>query len=104
MCSWLTGSATLKEDQLDDDKEKLIEFYRGKGYVDFEIKDVKLVYDTPKRLRIVFVISEGRQYYVGDLAFKGNSLFTTNEILKGFVVEGRSRKPGMTVGKIFRRS
>src|SRR5262249_47034800 len=72
MCSWLTGSATLKEEQLEDDKDRLTEFYRNEGYVDFEIKEVKNLYDTPKKLRLVFVISEGRQYRVGDVGFKGN--------------------------------
>src|ERR1041385_8798024 len=101
MCSWLTGSATLKEEQLEDDKDRLTEFYRNEGYVDFEIKEVKNIYDTPKKLRLVFVISEGRQYRVGEVGFKGNTLFPSNDILHGIVIEGKTKKPEMVGGKVF---
>jgi outer membrane protein insertion porin family len=41
MFSWLTGSGVVKDEQLEDDKEKLADFYREAGYIDFELKDVK---------------------------------------------------------------
>ena len=41
MFSWLTGSDLFKNDQFEDDRDQLIEFYRSHGYLDFEIKDVK---------------------------------------------------------------
>ncbi|MEO6184543.1 MAG: outer membrane protein assembly factor BamA [Verrucomicrobiota bacterium] len=101
MFSWLTGSAVLKDEQFDNDKAKLIEFYQGEGYIDFEIKDVQFDYITPTKLNIRFIVSEGTRYKVGDIKFKGNSLFPTNDIYKGIVVEGKTRKIEMTVGKIF---
>lgn len=99
--SWLTGSAVLKDEQFEDDKEKLIEFYQNEGYIDFEIKDVQFDYITPAKLVIRFIVSEGTRYKVGNIAFKGNALFSTNEIYKGIRVEGRAKKMEMTVGKIF---
>ena len=81
MFSWITGSGVLKEDQLEDDKEKLAEFYRNEGYIDFELKDIRYVYETPRKLVLHWVISEGRQYRVGAIDFKGVSLFTTNQAL-----------------------
>ena len=72
MFSWLTGKACLKDEQLDEDKEKLAEFYRDEGYIDFELKDVRYVYETPRKLVLHFVISEGsRIYRVGAVDFKG---------------------------------
>ena len=47
MFSWITGSGVFKQDDFDDDKDTLTEFYHNKGYLDFEIKDVKLVHPTP---------------------------------------------------------
>ena len=41
MFSWLTGSDVYKQDQFEDDKDALTEFYRSHGYLDFEIKDVR---------------------------------------------------------------
>ncbi|MEO7677639.1 MAG: outer membrane protein assembly factor BamA, partial [Verrucomicrobiota bacterium] len=101
MFSWLTGSAVLKDEQFEDDKEKLIAFYQNEGYIDFEIKEVQYDYVTPNRVIIRFIISEGTRYKVGNITFKGNSLFTTNDIYQGIKVEGRTKKLEMTVGKIF---
>src|SRR6266571_561078 len=39
MFSWITGSGFLKDEQFEDDLEKLREFYRDNGYIDFEIKE-----------------------------------------------------------------
>ncbi len=57
MWSWLTRSGVFKEDQLDEDKDKLADFYRGEGYIDFELRDVKLTYPTPRTMKVDFIIS-----------------------------------------------
>lgn len=80
--SWLTGTDKFKDDQFDDDKEKLAEFYRNKGYLDFEIKEVSFEYPRPDRLVIKFQLFEGKQYKVGAVAVKGNSLFPSAELEK----------------------
>jgi outer membrane protein insertion porin family len=56
MFSWLTGSGVLKDEQFEDDKDKLAAFYRNEGYIDFELKDVKFDYSDPKHLTIRFDI------------------------------------------------
>ena len=80
MFSWITGSGKLKDEQLEDDKETLADFYHEAGYIDFELKEVKYDYQTPTRMRLHFVVSEGRQYRVGGIGFKGVTLFSTNEM------------------------
>ena len=99
--SWLTGSGVLKEDEFEDDKDRLIEFYQNEGYIDFEIKEVKFDYKSPSKMIVRFVISEGSQYKVGAVTFTGNKLFSEEEISKGIVVAGRLDRPRMTVGKTF---
>lgn len=78
--SWLTGSGRLKDDVLDDDKEKLAEFYRDAGYIDFDLKDVKVVTTAPNKVEVHFTYSEGRQYKVGAVTFKGSTLFTPTQL------------------------
>ncbi|HTA95320.1 MAG TPA: POTRA domain-containing protein, partial [Verrucomicrobiae bacterium] len=73
--SWLTGSGVFKEDDFDDDKDALTEFYRSRGFLDFEIKDVKFLHPAVNKLAIQFFISEGRQYKVGSVKFTGNKIF-----------------------------
>ncbi len=92
MFSWLTGSGVLKKDVFEEDKEKLAEFYREKGYIDFELKDAKLLYENPRKMIVYFEIFEGQQYRVGQIDFKGLTLFSTNEALS---------KLKMNVGSIF---
>jgi outer membrane protein insertion porin family len=83
MWSWLTGSGTFKQDEFDDDKEKLADFYREHGYLDFEIKDIKFSNPTTNRLAITFYLFEGRQYKVGAVKFSGNKIFSDAQIIAG---------------------
>ncbi|MEK7675773.1 MAG: outer membrane protein assembly factor BamA [Verrucomicrobiota bacterium] len=101
MFSWITGSGVLKDDQFAEDQEKLAGFFRNEGYIDFEIKDIQFDQINPKRMAVRFMVEEGTQYKVGAVEIKGNKLFSTEDILKGFVLEGKLKKPEMTVGKTF---
>jgi len=102
MFSWLTGSGVLKEDDFEDDKDTLVEYYQNDGYIDFAIKDIKFDYVTPNKMVIRFIVSEGRQYKVGALDIKGNALFSTNDFLKGVMVGKARMKLELTPGKIFK--
>ncbi len=97
--SWITGSGVLKNDQFEEDKDHLVEFYRNHGYIDFEIKDVKFDYPDPENVIIRFQMSEGRQYRVGAVDFKENKKFTKDEIIQGLQ---KLRLPlKLTVGAVF---
>jgi len=78
--SWLTRSGVLKEDQLEDDEDRLAEFYRDAGYIDFELKEVQQIPQGPRKVILKLVVSEGQKYKVGAVEFKGATLFTTNEL------------------------
>lgn len=79
MFSWLTGSGRFKDDQFDDDLDKLRDYYREEGYLDVEISqdNVIFAYPTPEKLVLTINITEGRQYRLGEISFKGNKLFTS---------------------------
>ena len=83
MFSWLTGSGVFKPDEFEDDKDALTEFYRGHGYLDFEIKDVKLENPKPNTMAIQFSVFEGKQYKVGSVKFTGNKIFDAAAIRAG---------------------
>lgn len=78
--SWLTGSGVLKDEVFAEDHERLAEFYREAGYIDFEIRDVELDHPKPKRMIIKVSIREGLQYRVGRVDFTGNEQFPTEQI------------------------
>ena len=79
MFSWLTGSGRFKDDQFDDDLDKLRDLYREEGFLDVEIPPdkVQFNYPSPERLVLVVNINEGRQYRVGEVSFSGNKLFNS---------------------------
>ncbi len=83
MFSWLTGSGVLKEEQFEDDREKLAEFYREEGYIDFQIEDVEFEKLSEKWITIRIKVSEGARYNVGSVEVKGTSLFTADEVKAG---------------------
>ena len=96
MFSWITGSGAFKEDEFDDDKEKLAQFYHEKGYIDFEIKDVAFLHPTPKTLVIQFSVFEGSRYKVGAIKITGTKLFSAADIAQA----NRAAHPGTALKKI----
>lgn len=83
MFSWITGSGYLKEDQMEEDRERLGAFYRDEGYIDFDLHDVQIDNPTPRTMVVRFHITEGRQYRVGSIKFEGNKIFTLTELTNG---------------------
>jgi outer membrane protein insertion porin family len=104
MFSWLTGTGVLKKDQFDDDKDTLVEFYQNQGYIDFAIQDIRFDHPTPNHMIIHIVVSEGRQYKVGTLTIRGNTLFTTNDFIKGVVIDKQLMRLTNVPGAIFKPS
>lgn len=79
MFSWLTGNGRFKDDQFEDDLDKLRDYYREDGYLDVEIPEDRVTLDYPKpgRLVITIHINEGRQYHLGAVTFSGNKLHSS---------------------------
>lgn len=79
MFSWLTGSGRFKDDQFEDDIDKVRDYYREQGYLDVEIDNDKIKYDYPSPNRLVLTINvvEGKQYHIGEITFNGNKLYQT---------------------------
>jgi outer membrane protein insertion porin family len=102
MFSWLTGSGVLKKDDFQADQDLLIEFYQNDGYIDFAIQDIKYEYPAPNRMIIRVVVSEGRQYKVGNLDISGNKIFSTNTFIKGTNIDGKLMKLTCVPGAIFK--
>lgn len=102
MFSWLTGSGVLKKDQFEDDKDTLVEFFQNAGYIDMSIEKTQFDYISPSKMIIKFYINQGQQYKVGNLSIKGNTVFSTNDFLKGVVIDRQLMKLEMQPGAIFK--
>jgi outer membrane protein insertion porin family len=96
--SWLAGTGVLKEDQFKEDLEKLREFYHSQGYMDMEIRDVRLDRISERFMLIHIDLFEGVQYKVGAIQIAGNKLFPATELEKRLrMTEGKTFAPdGLT--------
>ena len=110
MWSWLTDRGTFNQEDFDGDPDRLTEFYRSHGYLDFEVKDVKREFPTTNTMNVKFYVSEGHQYKVGSVKFSGEKIFSDAEIIQGVraiqAYEGSKARLGtnglpMDVGSIF---
>lgn len=100
---WLTGAGRFKEDQFDEDKERLRDFYGESGYVDFEIKQIEFEFPRTNRMQIDFTLSEGSQFRVGEVSFDGNKTFPTSEIVANMRDDqGTLIRPRLAPGVIFK--
>ncbi len=69
--SFIDKSGRLDETQLQDDLQKVREFYQNHGYIDVAVRDVTKQRTSSGALQIVIAIDEGPQYHVGKLTFVG---------------------------------
>ncbi|MDD3902689.1 MAG: outer membrane protein assembly factor BamA [Sphaerochaeta sp.] len=69
---------------IETDKQKLIAFYLKNGYIDAKITDVRtedISSEDEKyiRLRLVYTIEEGDQWFFGGIKVEGNTVFTDEQ-------------------------
>jgi outer membrane protein insertion porin family len=71
----------FKSETYEEDKERVVAFYRSKGYQQASIVRDSIYYDeTRSRLFIDVEVEEGQQYRVGDVTWEGNDLFGSEEL------------------------
>lgn len=74
---------TFKRKALEEDKEKIITFYKGNGFADAQIKEVKVIpYKKKRKITIVIIIKEGMRFYLGERRIAGTLLFPEDELEK----------------------
>src|SRR6266853_2027511 len=82
--SFVDKSGRLDETQLQDDLQKVREFYQNHGYIDVAVRDVTKQRTSSGALQIVIAIDEGPQYHVGKLNLVGYKA-TTEQKLRAVV-------------------
>ncbi len=70
-------SADFDPKKYEEDKQKIIAFYKDHGFRDAEIVKDSISYSPDKSdLYIDIWINEGHKYYFGDITFEGNTIFS----------------------------
>ena len=78
--SFVDKSGRLDEVQLQQDLDKVKEFYQDHGYIDAEVKELKRERKKGGPLYITIGINEGTQYHVNKLTFNGYKQTTEQKI------------------------
>lgn len=79
--SFLTGSGFYKEDETKTDIERIRELYHSKGYISVVISEPEITLsDDKSKLYINIPLSEGEQYKIAEVSFRGNELYNSTEL------------------------
>ena len=76
----------LKEAEYAEDKELLLDFYNSQGYRNATILRDSIYYIDDATLGIDITVSEGNKYYIRDVKWVGNSVYTTEQLSSMFGV------------------
>lgn len=72
----LFSSAKFDPKKFEDDKEKILEYYNSQGYRDAQITDTAIYASKNGNMNIDIKVEEGRQYYFGNITWKGNAKYS----------------------------
>lgn len=94
--SWLTGSGTYKEEVLKNDALVLADHYLNNGYINIKVGEPTVKLNEAKSSLDVHIgITEGEQYRIGEIGFKGDLIDPAANLQKKLKSEP---------GQIFNRS
>ncbi len=84
---FLTKTGILDEDILKNDIQMLAAYYIDHGHLDVKIPEPKIDLKDPKKIQIEIEISEGPQYRIGEIDFKGDVLTTKEDLFRSIKIK-----------------
>ncbi len=73
--SFITGAGTYSPDDLETDVEALRKAYLDRGYLDVRVSPADIRAYGRKSIQVLFQISEGPLYRIGDISLAGTTIF-----------------------------
>jgi outer membrane protein insertion porin family len=83
---WILGSGTFKEEKFDEDADRILEYYRDRGYIAARVgqPDLKILEDSKdaktRWVELKVPITEGNQYRIGNFDFDGNKIVRSDAL------------------------
>ena len=72
----LFSSAKFNQKKYEEDKDKVLEFYNSLGFRDAVITADTQYYNANGNLNVDLKVDEGRRYYFGNIAWRGNTKYS----------------------------
>ena len=91
--SFITGGGTYREDKFAEDAEKVVEYYRDKGYIAARVgqPELKVLEDEKdgktRYVQLRIPVTEGKKYKVGNFTFEGNTIVKSEALRPLFKVK-----------------
>ena len=103
LITWVRKKNVYVPSKLDEDLERVKNFYQDHGYQDVAFGDPR-VETVRKRVRITIPVQEGEVHTFGDVSVTGNTVFTSDQIIGDWPLdkgETLRRKPIQTRADAF---
>jgi outer membrane protein insertion porin family len=88
--SWLTKSGRFESNELDSDLDKVLDYYRNKGYLRASCPGINRVPVGDGSVDLVIPISEGERYTVAGVGFGKMTVFKPEELYPSLTLVGDS--------------
>lgn len=86
--SWLTKSGRFESDQLDQDLDAVLDYYRSKGYLRASSPGIRRDPVGDGRVDLVIPINEGEKYTVTGVSFGRMTVFKPEELYPSMTLNG----------------
>ncbi len=80
-------SSKFIEEKYEEDKQKLYTFYNDNGFKDFQIVSDSMFHISNDRVGLIIKVSEGQQYFLRNINWVGNSVYTKDVLQRAFNVK-----------------
>jgi outer membrane protein insertion porin family len=88
--SWLTKSGRFESNDLDKDLDKILDYYRSKGYLRASCPGISRVPVGDGSVDLVIAIKEGERYTVAGVGFGKMSVFKPEELYPSLTLVGNA--------------
>ena len=93
MFKFILGNGTYKADKFEEDADKVVAYYRDRGYIEArvgqpELKILEDSHDSKTRfVELKIPVTEGQQYRIGKIDFDGNKIVDAKALRPLFKIE-----------------
>ena len=77
----------LDDLRIESDVDAIAQYYHEEGFLDAKVAVREDFNDDNTKVEIVYLIDEGPRYYLSDISFKGNTIYSEDEILNAVSLE-----------------
>ena len=84
LTSWITDSGIYKEVEAQNDVDRIRDYYLDRGYIQVQVSGPEIaVIEDGQWMRLTFNVTEGEQFSIRGIDYKGNDIFTRDDIESG---------------------